>query len=106
MRLHAGFVEVLALFAVASTAWAQNLPQTPGPKNAITDVPGIEVGHYTASSGSGGSGGANHTGAQGELAPTLRSSHVFICGGSKCTAPGPRYWNHERCRPLLLRTLP
>ena len=30
---------------------AQTLPQTPGPQNAITDVPGIEVGHYTATNG-------------------------------------------------------
>ena len=39
---------------------------------------------------SAGIGGANHTGAHGELAPTFRSSHVLICGGSNCTAPGPR----------------
>src|ERR1700758_5630032 len=29
---------------IASLAWAQ----VPGPNNAITDVPGIRVGHYTA----------------------------------------------------------
>src|SRR5262245_44788700 len=54
MRLHTAFVGTLTLTAAASAPFAQNLPQTPGPKNAITDVPGIEVGHYTASSGSGG----------------------------------------------------
>ena len=35
-----------------------------------------------------GIGGANHTGAQGELAPTRKSSHVLICGGSNCTGHG------------------
>jgi L-aminopeptidase/D-esterase-like protein len=54
MRLHTALVGWLTLIAAAPAALAQALPQTPGPKNAITDVPGIEVGHYTASSGSGG----------------------------------------------------
>ena len=65
MRIHAGFIELLALSAVASAAWGQTLPQTPGPKNAITDVPGIEVGHYTASSGSGGMTGTTAIIARG-----------------------------------------
>ena len=54
MRLHTAFGGLLTGLAAATAAFAQTLPQTPGPKNAITDVPGIEVGHYTASSGSGG----------------------------------------------------
>lgn len=53
MRFHPASLGVLAL-AFASGAFAQTLPQTPGPKNAITDVPGIEVGQYTATSGTGG----------------------------------------------------
>ena len=52
MRLHTALGGLLTLVAVASSAFGQNLPQTPGPKNAITDVPGIEVGHYTATTGS------------------------------------------------------
>ncbi len=54
MRLHTALGGALALTAVALAAFAQTLPQTPGPKNAITDVPGIEVGQYTATTGSGG----------------------------------------------------
>lgn len=54
MRLHTALGALLTLMAVASAADAQTLPQTPGPKNAITDVPGIEVGQYTATTGSGG----------------------------------------------------
>jgi len=54
MRLHTARGALLTLMSVASAAWAQTLPQTPGPKNAITDVPGIEVGHYTATNGAGG----------------------------------------------------
>src|ERR1700751_1417364 len=34
---------LLLLAATAGTAWAQS----PGPNNAITDVPGISVGHFT-----------------------------------------------------------
>jgi L-aminopeptidase/D-esterase-like protein len=34
---------VFSILCVASLSWAQ----TPGPYNAITDVPGIRVGHYT-----------------------------------------------------------
>jgi L-aminopeptidase/D-esterase-like protein len=33
------------LFGLAASAWAQ----VPGPNNAITDVPGISVGHFTGS---------------------------------------------------------
>jgi L-aminopeptidase/D-esterase-like protein len=40
IRLHAAF---LLLASVAGSAWAQS----PGPNNAITDVPGISVGHFT-----------------------------------------------------------
>lgn len=55
MRLDTALGGLLTLVAaVAFPAFAQTLPQTPGPKNAITDVPGIEVGQYTASTGSGG----------------------------------------------------
>jgi len=36
-------VACVVLSAVASPAWAQ----VPGPNNAITDVPGISVGHFT-----------------------------------------------------------
>jgi L-aminopeptidase/D-esterase-like protein len=36
-------VLVLLLFGAGASAWAQ----TPGPNNAITDVPGISVGHFT-----------------------------------------------------------
>jgi L-aminopeptidase/D-esterase-like protein len=63
MRLHSVLVGLLTLMATAATA--QTLPQTPGPKNAITDVPGIEVGHYTASSGSGGMTGTTAIIARG-----------------------------------------
>src|SRR3989442_3932349 len=36
-------VVFVALSSVASPGWAQ----VPGPNNAITDVPGIRVGHFT-----------------------------------------------------------
>jgi L-aminopeptidase/D-esterase-like protein len=42
---------VFTLFLV-SASWAQ----TPGPLNAITDVPGIEVGQYTSTDASSGGG--------------------------------------------------
>ncbi|HSW23453.1 MAG TPA: P1 family peptidase, partial [Burkholderiaceae bacterium] len=64
MRLHTTLVGIVPL-AIASTAFAQTLPQTPGLKNAITDVPGIEVGHYTASSGTGGMTGTTAIIARG-----------------------------------------
>lgn len=54
MRGHTSLIAVLALAAAAVRVDAQNLPQTPGPKNAITDVPGVEVGQHTATVGSGG----------------------------------------------------
>ncbi len=65
MRFHTAFGALLAPIALASTALAQTLPQTPGPKNAITDVPGIEVGHHTASSGTGGMTGTTAIIARG-----------------------------------------
>jgi putative pantetheine hydrolase len=64
MRFHPASLAVLA-FAFASAALAQTLPQTPGPKNAITDVPGIEVGQYTATSGTGGMTGTTVVLARG-----------------------------------------
>ncbi|HZF78540.1 MAG TPA: P1 family peptidase [Rubrivivax sp.] len=51
--------------AIAGSALAQTLPQTPGPLNAITDVPGIEVGQYTATSGTGGMTGTTVVIARG-----------------------------------------
>jgi len=65
MRLHTALARLFALTALASAAFAQTLPQTPGPKNAITDVPGIEVGHYTATNGSGGMTGTTAIIARG-----------------------------------------
>ena len=44
----------LLILAAAAGIQAQSLPQAPGPNNAITDVPGIEVGHHTARNESGG----------------------------------------------------
>jgi hypothetical protein len=41
---------VLWALVVAAPSWAQ----APGPLNAITDVPGIEVGQYTESVATGG----------------------------------------------------
>jgi len=64
MRLHTVLC-VVAGIAGASASFAQNLPQTPGPKNAITDVPGIEVGHYTATNGTGGMTGTTAIIARG-----------------------------------------
>ena len=65
MRLRTALGEILTLTAVASAAVAQNLPQTPGPKNAITDVPGIEVGHHTVTNGAGGMTGTTVIVARG-----------------------------------------
>lgn len=53
MRHHIALIGLLSLAATTGIQ-AQALPQTPGAKNAITDVPGIEVGHHTATNGSGG----------------------------------------------------
>lgn len=64
MRLHTAS-GLLALTTAAFAAFAQTLPQTPGPKNAITDVPGIEVGHYTATNGAGGMTGTTAVIARG-----------------------------------------
>jgi putative pantetheine hydrolase len=65
MRLHTALGALLVQLAVAAPALAQTLPQTPGPMNAITDVPGIEVGHYTATNGSGGMTGTTAIIARG-----------------------------------------
>ena len=65
MRLHTALAVLLTLMAGASAPLAQTLPQTPGPKNAITDVPGIEVGHYTATNGAGGMTGTTAIIARG-----------------------------------------
>ena len=54
MRRYIHLIGLLTLTAAAAVVRAQALPQTPGPKNAITDVPGIEVGHYTATNATGG----------------------------------------------------
>jgi L-aminopeptidase/D-esterase-like protein len=54
MRLHTAFGALLTALGAASASFAQTLPQTPGPKNAITDVAGVEVGHYTVTNGAGG----------------------------------------------------
>ncbi|HLL11903.1 MAG TPA: P1 family peptidase [Rubrivivax sp.] len=56
---------LFTLTAVAGAAVAQTLPQTPGPLNAITDVPGIEVGQYTATNGTGGMTGTTVVIARG-----------------------------------------
>ena len=65
MRLHTALSALVAGLGAASFSFAQNLPQTPGPKNAITDVPGIEVGHYTATNGAGGMTGTTAVIARG-----------------------------------------
>jgi L-aminopeptidase/D-esterase-like protein len=65
MRLHTALGALLTGLCAASASLAQNLPQTPGPKNAITDVPGIEVGHYTATNGTGGMTGTTAVIARG-----------------------------------------
>ncbi|NUZ06042.1 P1 family peptidase [Piscinibacter koreensis] len=64
MRLDSAFGALLAV-ALAAPAVAQTLPQNPGPKNAITDVPGIEVGQYTATNGTGGMTGTTAIIARG-----------------------------------------
>ena len=60
MRRHTVFIGLFALTTAAAGVHAQSLPQTPGPKNAITDVPGIEVGQHTATA-PGGTGGMTGT---------------------------------------------
>jgi L-aminopeptidase/D-esterase-like protein len=65
MRVHTSLVALLALTAVSSAVLAQTLPQTPGPKNDITDVPGIEVGQHTEQSGTGGATGTTVVIARG-----------------------------------------
>ena len=59
------FTLVLLQLAGAAAVHAQPLPQTPGAKNAITDVPGIEVGQHTASNGGGGMTGTTVVLARG-----------------------------------------
>jgi L-aminopeptidase/D-esterase-like protein len=58
-------VAALAAVVLAAPAGAQTLPQTPGPKNAITDVPGIEVGNHTVTNGAGGMTGTTVVIARG-----------------------------------------
>src|SRR4029453_18969776 len=70
-----------------------------------TYVPGSEKDACTCTLPSAGISGATHTGAQGEFAPVRVSSHTLICSGVKVTLPGPRYRNHERCRPTFLPTV-
>ncbi len=53
------------LVGMSAAAIAQTLPQTPGPKNAITDVPGIEVGQHTVTNGAGGMTGTTAVIARG-----------------------------------------
>src|SRR5215471_21253532 len=54
MNMWSAWAAVLFTLFFVSTSWGQ----VPGPLNAITDVPGIKVGNYTASAGaSGGSTG-------------------------------------------------
>lgn len=66
MRVHSfAGASLLAVATLAGTAVAQTLPQTPGAKNAITDVPGIEVGHYTETNGAGGMTGSTAVIARG-----------------------------------------
>jgi len=65
MRFDTALGGLLATLALAAPAFAQTLPQTPGAKNAITDVPGIEVGHYTVSNGAGGMTGTTAIIARG-----------------------------------------
>jgi L-aminopeptidase/D-esterase-like protein len=65
MRFDTAFGALLTLLAASAPALAQNLPQTPGPKNAITDVPGIEVGHHTVTNGAGGMTGTTAIIARG-----------------------------------------
>ena len=65
MRFDTPLGALLALLALAAPASAQTLPQTPGAKNAITDVPGIEVGHYTVTNGTGGMTGTTAIIARG-----------------------------------------
>jgi L-aminopeptidase/D-esterase-like protein len=53
MRSASAWIVALGALLAAAPARAQ----APGPLNAITDVPGIEVGHHTASNGTGGTTG-------------------------------------------------
>jgi L-aminopeptidase/D-esterase-like protein len=65
MRFQKTFGALLTLVGAATAAFAQTLPQTPGPKNSITDVPGIEVGSYTVTNGTGGMTGTTAIIARG-----------------------------------------
>ena len=53
MKTTLASIAVACAVVLVSPSWAQ----VPGPLNAITDVPGVEVGSYTATSGQGGSTG-------------------------------------------------
>jgi L-aminopeptidase/D-esterase-like protein len=50
MKTTFAWTAVVLAVGLASTSWAQ----VPGPLNAITDVPGVEVGQYTVTNGAGG----------------------------------------------------
>lgn len=82
MKIINVFVIVFCLLGVASVSWAVG----PGPNNAITDVPGIEVGQYT-SPGSSANGAA--TGSTVILARQGAVGGVSQRGGS----PGTRETN-------------
>src|ERR1700758_4691819 len=78
MNMWSAWAAVLFTLFFVSTSWAQ----VPGTLNAITDVPGIKVGNYTASAGA--SGGS--TGTTVVIAPTGTVGGVTQRGG----APGTR----------------
>jgi L-aminopeptidase/D-esterase-like protein len=65
MRRDSALLIGVLTLAAAAGVQAQALPQTPGAKNAITDVPGIEVGQHTARNGSGGMTGTTVIVARG-----------------------------------------
>src|SRR5687768_10799204 len=50
MKTRFAWTTVMCAVGFASSTWAQ----VPGPLNAITDVPGIEVGQHTVTNGEGG----------------------------------------------------
>src|SRR2546427_5507698 len=69
-------VVLVALSSVASPGWAQ----MPGPNNAITDVPGIKVGHFTGNPLTGSTVVLAENGGQG----------VAGGGSQRGGAPGAR----------------
>jgi len=78
MNMWSAWAAVLFTLFFVSTSWGQ----VAGPLNAITDVPGIKVGNYTASAGA--SGGS--TGTTVIIAPNGTVGAVTQRGG----APGTR----------------